>query len=59
MKTIQVDRRTLKSPPNYARSAGLTRQGVHQMIQEGKLVTDSIDGLVFVVVDLQGNAEKP
>lgn len=59
MKQLKVDRRTLKTPPNFAESQGLSRQRVHQMMQEGKLKTDDIDGVVYIVVDLQGNAEKP
>lgn len=51
MKAKLIDISTLKTPINYAKQKGVSRQRVYLMMQEGKLDYIEIDGTKFITLN--------
>ena len=50
IKPLKLDRNKLKTIKTYAESKGITVQAVYKMIKEDRIKTDTIDGVVFILV---------
>lgn len=50
LKQLMVDRTKLMQPKNYAKRIGLTERAVKYQIEKKQVPTDTIDGVVFIVV---------
>ncbi len=50
METLKIDRTKLKTYKNYAKENGYTVQRIYQMVNENKLNTTKIDGVIFIVI---------
>ena len=50
LKALKIDRTKLITPQNYAKKHGLAPSTVYRYMAQGKLRTEEIDGVQFVVV---------
>ena len=50
METIKDKKQSLKTVKNYAEMIGITVQGVHKMIDTGRVELELIDGVRFIRV---------
>ena len=49
-QSLKVDKTKLKTVKNYAEMIGITVQGVHKMIDTGRVELELIDGVRFIRV---------
>ena len=49
-QSLRVDKTKLKTVKNYAEMIGITVQGVHKMIDTGRVELELIDGVRFIRV---------
>lgn len=50
MESLKIDRTQLKTVKTYASMIGVTVQAVYKMINEKRVLTETIDGVVFIKV---------
>lgn len=50
LKPLKIDRTKLVTPQNYAKKHGLAPSTIYRYMAQGRLKTEEIDGVQFVVV---------
>lgn len=48
MESLKIDRTKLKKVSTYAKLKGVDRRTIYNWIDEGKLKTEIIDGVIFI-----------
>jgi len=50
MESLKIDRSKLKTVKTYAEMIGMTVQAVYKMINEKRINTETIDGVIFIKI---------
>jgi hypothetical protein len=51
LQPLKIDRTRCLTPANYAKKYGKSRSNVYKLLEDGKLPTIEIDGIIFIYVE--------